>query len=143
MVEVPRMQFLMIDGHGDPNTAEEYKEAVGALYAVAYKIKFASKQKLEKDYTVPPLESLWWAEDMDTFAVSRDKSAWKWTMMIMQPDWITPEVYENAVADVQKKKELPGLQAIRLEPYTEGLAVQILHLGSYDDEGPIIDKMHH
>ena len=143
VVEVPRMQFLMIDGHGDPNTAEEYKEAVEALYAVAYKIKFACKQKLERDYTVPPLEGLWWAENMDTFTVNRDKSTWDWTMMIMQPDWISPTLFGSAVAEVQKKKGLPGLQAIRLESYSEGLAVQILHLGSYDDEGPMLYKMHH
>ena len=142
MVDVPGMQFLMIDGHGDPNTAREYKEAVEALYPVAYKIKFASKQKMEKDYTVPPLEGLWWAEEMDAFAVNRDKSAWDWTMMIMQPDWITPALFNDAVAEVQKKKDLPGLPNIRMEPYSEGLAVQILHLGSYDDEGPILDKMH-
>ena len=143
VVNVPEMQFLMIDGHGNPNTAKKYKEAVEALFGVAYKIKFASKQKLEKDYTVPPLEGLWWADDMDTFTVNQDKDAWDWTMMIMQPEWITPELFENAVADVQKKTGLTGLEAIRMERYTEGLSVQILHIGSYDDEAPVLHKMHH
>ena len=143
VVDVPPMQFLMLDGHGDPNTIQEYKDAVEALYAVAYKLKFLSKRQLEKDYVVPPLEGLWWAEDMDTFSVSRDKSAWDWTMMIMQPEWISGEMFEEAVSQVEKAKNLPALPKLRLEPYHEGLSVQILHLGSYDEEGPALDRMHH
>jgi hypothetical protein len=141
VVEVPEMQFTMIDGHGDPNTAQEYKDAVEALYAVAYKIKFASKRDLDQDYVVPPLEGLWWAEDMTTF-LSRDKSAWDWTMMIMQPDWITQQMVEQAVQQVAKSKELPALGKLWLETYHEGLAVQIMHLGSYDDEGPTLAQLH-
>ena len=141
-VEVPEMQFLMVDGHGDPNTAQAYQDAVEALYAVAYKLKFMSKKQMEKDYVVPPLEGLWWAEDMETFTVKRDKSTWDWTMMIMQPDWITPEMFAQAVAEVQKKKDLPALSKVRLEPYAEGLAVQILHIGSYDDEAPTLERLH-
>ena len=142
-VDVLPMQFLMIDGHGDPNTAQEYKDAVEALYAVAYKLKFLSKRQLEKDYVVPPLEGLWWAEDMDTFSISRDKSAWDWTMMIMQPEWISVEMLEEAVSQVAKAKNPPALPKLRLESYHEGLSVQILHLGSYDDEGPVLNRMHH
>ncbi|MCA9962017.1 MAG: GyrI-like domain-containing protein, partial [Anaerolineales bacterium] len=93
VVTVPAMQFLMVDGHGDPNVAQEYADALETLYAVAYKIKFASKNELDKDYSVPPLEGLWWAADMDTFTTSRDKSQWDWTMMIMQPDWITRDMF--------------------------------------------------
>jgi hypothetical protein len=141
LVEVPEMQFLMIDGHGDPNTAQEYKDAVEALYAVAYKVKFASKKALGQDYTVPPLEGLWWAADMATF-VSRDKSAWDWTMMIMQPDWITAQMVEEAVQQVAKSKDLPALPKLRLGTYHEGLSVQIMHVGSYDDEAPTIAKLH-
>ena len=142
VVEVPEMQFLMIDGHGDPNTEPAYQEAVEALYGVAYKLKFTSKQRLGKDYTVPPLEGLWWAADIDTFTVNLDKSAWDWTMMIMQPEWITPELFAQAVAEVQKSKALPALSIMRLERYAEGLAVQILHIGSYDDEAPTLARMH-
>ncbi len=142
VIEVPEMQFLMVDGHGDPNTELAYQEAVEALYAVAYKLKFMSKQQLEKDYTVPPLEGLWWAADIDTFTVNLDKSAWDWTMMIMQPEWITPELFAQAVAEVQKSKALPALSIMRLERYAEGLAVQILHIGSYDDEAPTLARMH-
>jgi hypothetical protein len=143
VVDVPPMQFLMIDGHGDPNTAQEYKNAVEALYAVSYQLKFMSKKELSKDYVVPPLEGLWWAEDMETFTTKQDKSKWDWTMMIMQPEWITQEMVETAVKQVQKKKNLPALPKLRLETYHEGLSVQILHIGSYDDEGPTIAQMHH
>jgi len=142
VVDVPEMQFVMLDGHGDPNTEPAYQEAVAALYAVAYKLKFMSKKQMEKDYVVPPLEGLWWADDMDTFTVNRDKSAWDWTMMIMQPDWITPELFAQAVAEVQKSKALPALSKMRLERYAEGLSVQILHIGSYDAEAPTLERLH-
>ena len=142
VVDVPAMNFLMIDGHGDPNTAQAYKDAVEALYALAYKIKFISKKEAGRDYVVPPLEGLWWAEDMDTFTVNRDKSAWDWTMMIMTPDWVTKDMFAAALEQVQKAKNLPALSKIRLESYHEGLSVQIMHLGSYDDEGPVLAEMH-
>jgi len=142
VVDVPEMQFLMVDGHGDPNVAQEYVDAVEALYAAAYKIKFMSKKELEKDYVVPPLEGLWWAEDMQTFTTKLDKSAWDWTMMIMQPQWITEGFFEQARAVVQKQKSLPALARLRLESYHEDLSVQIMHIGSYDDEGPTLLRMH-
>jgi len=140
-VDVPEMQFVMVDGHGDPNTTQDYKDAVEALYAVAYKIKFLSKKGLEKDYTVPPLEGLWWAEDMETF-ITRDKSQWDWTMMIMTPDWISAEIFVDAVEQVRKAKDPAALDKVRLERYHEGLSVQIMHIGSYDDEGPVLSQMH-
>jgi hypothetical protein len=143
VVDVPPMQFLMVDGHGDPNVAQAYADAVEALYAVAYKIKFISKRELERDYVVPPLEGLWWAEDMETFAAKRDKGAWDWTMMIMQPEWIAQAVYDQAVEQVARSKDLPALSKLRLETFHEGLAVQIMHVGSFDDEAPTLDRMHH
>jgi hypothetical protein len=142
LVEVPDMQFLMVDGHGDPNSAEEYQQALAALYAVAYKIKFISKKKLERDYVVPPLEGLWWADDMDTFSIKRDKSQWDWTAMIMTPEWITLEIFTDAVTQVRKKKNLAALNKVRMEHYHEGLSVQIMHIGSFDDEAPVLEKMH-
>jgi len=142
VVDVPPMNFLMVDGHGDPNTAQEYQDAVEALYGVAYKLKFTSKKELGKDYVVPPLEGLWWAGDMEAFTTMRDKSAWDWTMMIMQPEWVTQEMVGEAVKQVEKSKDLPALSKIRLETYHEGLSVQIMHVGSYDDEGPTIARMH-
>jgi len=142
IVDVPEMQFLMVDGHGDPNIAPEYQEAVEALYAVAYKLKFNSKKQLGRDYTVPPLEGLWWAEDMASFSTARDKSQWDWTMMIMTPDWITPVMFAEALEQVRKGKNPVALDKVRLERYHEGLSVQIMHIGSYDDEAPTLLKLH-
>ncbi|MBK8930821.1 MAG: GyrI-like domain-containing protein [Chloroflexi bacterium] len=143
LIEVPAMQFLMLDGHGDPNSAPAYQEAVEALYAVAYKLKFASKQQLGRDYTVMPLEGLWWAEDMASFTARRDKSQWDWTMMIMQPEWVTGKMFAQATAVVAQQKALPALAKLRLEPYHEGQSVQIMHIGSYEDEAPTLHKLHH
>jgi hypothetical protein len=140
VIEVPRMQFLMVDGHGDPNTAQGYKDALATLYAVAYKIKFISK-KDGKDYVVPPLEGLWWAETMELFSSRRDKSSWEWTMMIMQPEWITQEMVLNGIHLVQDN-DLAALPFIRFETYEEGLSTQIMHIGSYDDEGPTLMRLH-
>jgi hypothetical protein len=141
LVTVPSMQFLMVDGHGDPNKAPEYTDAVEALYAVSFRLKFLSKSELDKDYVVAPLEGLWWAEDMETFTSIRDKDAWDWTMMIMQPEWITHEAVSAALEQVQKKP-LPALEKLRLEDYAEGLSVQTMHIGAYDDEGPVLSEMH-
>jgi hypothetical protein len=141
VVDVPPMSFLMIDGHGDPNTTPEYQRAVEALYAVAYKLKFMSKKEKGRDFVVPPLEGLWWAEDMAAFT-TRDKSAWDWTMMIMQPEWVTQDMFEVALGQVEKQKDLPALPQLRLEAYHEGRSVQIMHIGSYDAEGPTIAGMH-
>lgn len=143
VVEVPPMDFLMVDGHGDPNVAPEYSAALEALYALAYKLKFNSKKIEGRDYVVPPLEGLWWSEDMDSFTVSRDKSAWDWTMMIMTPGWISEDLFTQSLEQVKRAKDPPALSKLRLEKYHEGLSVQILHVGSYDDEGPILAKLHH
>ena len=142
LLEVPSMRFLMIDGRGDPNTAPAYMEAVQALFSVAYTLKFMSKNDLGRDYVVPPLEGLWWATDMQAFTNKRDKSRWLWTMMIMVPDWIPDEMAAQAQAAAGEKKELPALPKMRCECYDEGLAVQILHIGPYDDEGPVLEQMH-
>lgn len=141
VVDVPPLDFLMVDGEGDPNTAPAYREAVEALYAVSYAVKFASKKELERDYGVAPLEGLWTAADPAAF-VTRAKDAWRWTMMILQPPWITAEIVERAVAATARKKDLPALPLLRFERYHEGLSVQILHIGSYDDEGPTLRRLH-
>ncbi|HEY5695350.1 MAG TPA: GyrI-like domain-containing protein [Candidatus Saccharimonadales bacterium] len=141
ILEVPQMQYLMVDGHGDPNTSQEFKDAIAALYPVAYKLKFASKQKLGKDYTVMPLEGLWWAKDMSTFT-SRDKSQWDFTLMIMQPDWITQEMFNESVQKVAEKDPPVSLAKVRFETLNEGICVQTLHIGSFDDETDILAKMH-
>ena len=141
VVDVPPMQFLMIDGQGDPNTSQVYTDAVEALYAVAYTLKFASKKQLARDFTVMPLEGLWWVEDMSDFS-TKDKDSWLWTAMIMQPDWIDATMVEAAKEAAAKKKDLPALPGLRFERYHEGLAAQILYIGPYADEGPTIARLH-
>lgn len=142
LVEIPEMQFLMIDGMGSPGDSKEYINALGVLYPVTFKAKFLSKAS-GKDYVVPPLEGLWWADNMDDFTDgNRDK--WKWTMMIMQPDWITQEIINEAIELTNEKKlDLPELLLeLKLEKYLEGKAAQIMHIGPYSEEGPTIAKIH-
>jgi hypothetical protein len=141
IVDVPELGFLMIDGHGDPNTAVAYRDAVQALYAVAYAVRAVGKQRLGRVHTVAPLEGLWSAEDLEVFR-TRDKSAWEWTLMIAQPEWTTLEAVDDALVAVQQKKQLPALGLVRFERYTEGRSAQILHIGSYDDEGPALERLH-
>ena len=140
IVEVPKMNFLMIDGSGDPNTAQEYKDAAEALFSLSYTIKFMIKKAKDLDYVVMPLEGLWWADDMSKFA--EDKNLWKWTAMIMQPKQVTEEEVTNAIEEVKKKKKLPALSKIRFESFHEGTAAQIMYFGPFSDEGPTIQKIH-
>ena len=142
LVDVPEMSFLMIDGRGDPNTAQEYQEAVEALYAVSYALKFMVKNsEAAIDYVVMPLEGLWWTEDMTKFS-SDDKDIWKWTAMIMQPEYVTRAFVDEALREVEEKKNPPALSKTRFESYDEGLAVQIMHIGPYSEEAPTIEKLH-
>lgn len=142
LVEVPDLAFLMIDGHGDPNIAAEYAEAVEALYAVAYAAKFIVKRAPDGvDVGVMPLEGLWWTPDMSTFT-TEDKSAWDWTMMIMQPDQVTAHVVERAQATATRKTATGAASRVRLEHFTEGLAAQVMHVGPYATEGPTIQRLH-
>lgn len=147
MVEVPAFRYLTIDGHGDPNVSDAYAEALEALYATSYALKFHSKKELDRDYVVAPLEGLWWAEDMAVFTAgvgaSRGKASWDWSMMISQPDWITTEVITEILEQVAAEKQLPGLAGIRVAEHSEGLSVQILHVGPYDEEGPVLARLHH
>ena len=142
IVDVPEFTFLMVDGQGDPNTAQSYADAIQALYAVAYGLKFSCKTQLEKDFVVAPLEGLWWADSPDAFHRQLDKDSWKWTAMIHMPEWITSELFAAAVEQAEAKKNLPALPLMRLEVYCEGLAVQILHIGPYVEEGPTLLKLH-
>lgn len=137
VVEVPPMSYLMVDGHGDPNTSRAYADALASLYPVAYKLKFLSKREVGRDYVVPPLEGLWWADDMEAFTTGRDKSRWDWTMMILVPGWLGAEHVDAARSAAG---ELPA--QVRLETLEEGMCVQTLHVGPYDDEGPVLKEMH-
>ncbi len=141
IVEVPPLRYLAIDGAGNPNTAGAYARAVEALYSVSYTLKFASKQQLGRDFTVAPLEGLWRAGDPAAF-VTREKDAWRWTMLIAQPEWIGDEMVEHAKAEVTRKKGFPAVPELRPLTLHEGLSVQILHIGPYDDEGPTLARLH-
>jgi hypothetical protein len=142
LVDVQPLTFLMVDGSGDPNVSTAYREAIEALYAVSYSMKFALKRAPGGvDYVVMPLEGLWWADDMNEFVNAR-KAAWKWTAMIAQPDAVTPELFAQAVAEVARKKDLPALSRLRLETFAEGLAAQVLYIGPFQDEEPTIANLH-
>jgi hypothetical protein len=140
LVEVPSMNFLMIDGKGDPNKSPEYQDAMGALYTLAYGLKFALKSQ-GYDHIVPPIEGLWWMENMEEFSLA-NKALWEWTMMIMQPDWISQDWLEKVRKNAKKKKDNPLIDIVRFERYSEGLSVQFLYTGAYDNEAPRIAEMH-
>ncbi|MBB6431581.1 GyrI-like domain-containing protein [Algisphaera agarilytica] len=142
VVDVPAMQYLMVDGGGGPE-AESFKRAIETVYPVAYTLKFMSKNDLGKDYVVPPMEALWWAEDWSVFTTGYDRSRWEWSVMLMTPDWITREMFDAAVEKVAAKKNRPpGLDELRLGTLAEGRCVQTLHLGPFADEGPVLKRMH-
>ena len=141
LVEVPSRPFLMIDGAGDPNTAQEYADAVAALYPLAYGLRAAIKQETGDGYAVMPLEGLWWADDMSRFSVER-KGDWRWTMMICQPDLVTPAMAAGILPEVTTKKKLVSGDKVRLEFYDEGLAAQVMHVGPYAAEEPTIALLH-
>jgi len=139
LVDVPKMQFLMIDGTGSPG-GDAYSTAVQWLYSVIYPIKFIARKTTGKDFVVPPLEGLWWADDMADF-VSGNKGRWKWQMMIVTPDWVSGEMFDEAVAKAAKKLgDAP--KSLRLADFDEGRCVQIMHIGPYADEGPTIARLH-
>ena len=141
-VDIPAMNFLMVDGQGDPDTGEQFGPAVEALYALSYAVKFMVKKgEQQLDYGVMPLEGLWWADDMSAFSVE-DKSSWKWTAMIMQPPPVTAGLVAAATEQVRKKKNPASLPLVRFESFAEGRAVQTLHVGSFEHEGPAIEALH-
>ena len=135
LLDVPPQRFIAIDGRGNPNTAESYRRAVEALYATAYTLK----RSAERDFVVGPLEGLWWAEDMAAFTV-RAKDSWQWTMLIAQPGWIDEDAVGEARESVRRKKKLDA--PVRYLTLAEGRCAQALHIGSYDDEGPLLGRLH-
>jgi hypothetical protein len=142
IVDVPEFSFLMVDGQGDPNTAQSYRDAIEGLYAVAYGLKFMSKKRLAKDFVVAPLEGLWWADDPDKFHRLLDKDSWEWTAMIHIPAWIGQDMFDEACHEASGKKDLPALARMRFEDYREGLSVQVMHIGPYAAEGPTLLRLH-
>ncbi|MCX7710016.1 MAG: GyrI-like domain-containing protein [Clostridia bacterium] len=142
LVQVPKLQYIMIDGEGNPNTSEEFKAAVQALFSTSYTLKFSLKKAgQDGDYAVMPLQGLWWTEDMAEFSVL-NKDVWKWTLMILQPDHITEELFKQAVDEVERKKKIASARRLRFETFEEGLCAQIMHLGPYSAEEPTIEKLH-
>jgi hypothetical protein len=141
VIEVPAMNFVMIDGAGDPNKSQEYQDAVEALYSISYAIKFMVKKEKSIDYGVMPLEGLWWADDMTRFTIN-NKDIWKWIAMIMQPEYVSEELFNQALGQVEKKKSLPSLSKARFQSFQEGLSVQTMYIGPFTEEGPTIKKLH-
>ena len=141
IVDVPPMNFLMVDGAGDPNTSQAYRDALEALYAMAYTLKFASKKADGVSYKVAPLEGLWWSDDMNAFPTGA-KDTWSWTMMIAQPSIVTPAWVEQAKEEVRRKKAPVALPLVRFGPFHEGLSAQIMHIGPYATEAPTIQQLH-
>lgn len=142
IVEIPDLQYVMIDGSGDPNTSPAFAEAITTLYPVGYALKFHSKRELGRDYVVPPLEGLWWADDMAVFTADRDKSQWDWTLMLMVPDWLERDLVASVMEQVRAQKKLPRLDDLRFESLAEARCVQTLHVGSFDDEAAVLARLH-
>ena len=142
LVKVPSMNYLEIDGQGDPNSNPLFDASIQALYSLAYTLKFALKDEIGKDYTVMPLEGLWWAEDMSKFSIER-KDEWLWTSMIMQPELIRKDLVIEAIEIAKKKKNLPAIDKLRFESFCENKSAQIMHIGPFSEEGPTIEKLHH
>jgi hypothetical protein len=140
IVDVPPMNFLMLDGSGDPNTSRDYQDGMEALYSTAYTLKFTFKKQRGIDYPVMALEGLWWVDDLSRFSYD-DKSNWQWTMMMMQPDVVTEASLKEAVAQLKDKKDLRALPKIRLERYHEGLSAQIMHVGPFSEEPATIARL--
>ena len=142
IVDVPKMNFLMVDGEGDPNTSQAFQDAIEALYPVSYALKFMIKKgEIGIDYGVLPLEGLWWADDMSSFSVE-NKEGWKWTLMIMQPDLVVGEMVKQAINQVHLKKDPVALPLLRYEAFEEGRAAQTMHIGPFSEEGPTIERVH-
>ena len=140
-IEIPAMNFLMVDGAGDPNTSKTYSDAIQALYSVAYTLKFTLKKELQIDYPVMALEGLWWSENMASFTTGT-KDNWFWTMMISTPEFVTPQMVNSACQGASKKKSLPALNQVRFEPFTEGFSAQLMHTGPYNAEAANIQLLH-
>lgn len=141
LVEVPKLQYLMLDGTGDPNNTVEYQPKVETLFSLAYTLKFMLKKAGTLDYGVTSLEGLWWVEDYSQFSLA-DRTNWLWTLLILQPKQVTPAHLAEAAAEVERKKGLEMVQQVRLESLEEGPAAQIMHLGPYSAEEPTVKRLH-
>ncbi len=144
IVMVPSMNFLAVHGQGDPNEENgAYKQALELLYAVAYTIKMSKmgKHKLEGyfDYVVPPLEGLWWQEGIHGVDYARKKD-FQWISLIRLPEFVTKEVFDWAIQEATEKKQ-QDFSKVEFYPWVEGLCVQCMHMGPYDDEPTTVAAM--
>lgn len=139
-VDVPVMNYLMVEGTGAPD-GPEAMAAIETLYPVAYTLKFSVKKEREIDFGVMGLEGLWWSDDMADFSENR-RDRWRWTYMILQPDFITAEMVKQAVEDVRRKKNPAAIDRIKFAELAEGKAAQIMHIGPYSTEASNIEKLH-
>jgi hypothetical protein len=140
-VQVPDMAFAQVSGAGDPNTSQAFADAIQALYSVSYTLRFGLKRETGLVYRVGPLEALWWADDSADLPLAR-KEDWHWTVLVAQPDEVTPEWFDRACREAGAKRDLPALDRIRLGRFEEGLAAQVLHVGPYATEEPTIVALH-
>ena len=146
IIDVPEMIYMMVDGEGDPNTSKDYKNAMEILYGLSYTIKMSVKKNEQPEgyyeYTIFPLEGLWWSvEDIFKNYKVTDKNKFKWTSMIRQPEFVTKEVYDWALDKLKAKKPNLDYSKVRYEKFKEGLCAQLMHIGSYDNEGPSVKKL--
>lgn len=140
-VDIPVMNYLMIDGEGRPGN-ENFQNAIEALYPLSYTLKFMIKKgEIGIDYGVLPLEGLWWADDMSAFTEDK-KDRWKWTLMIMQPVLITEAMVQTAIESVKAKKNPIALPLVRFTSFDEGKVAQTLHVGPFSEEGPTVECVH-
>jgi hypothetical protein len=145
VVDVPDLNFVMVDGAIEPGkgpgTSPLFQENMQALYGAAYTLKFAIKLRQQDpvDYPVMALEGLWWVED-GQFDIQQPGN-WKYTVMILQPDLITPELFEAALLQLRKKKPSPAIDRLRLERFHEGPSIQGLHIGPYSTEPATVARM--
>ncbi|HME50844.1 MAG TPA: GyrI-like domain-containing protein [Candidatus Lokiarchaeia archaeon] len=142
IVDVPEMKFFMIDGQGDPNTAQEFKDAIATLFPLSYGVKMPFKKNHpDLDYIVPPLEGLWFMEDMAAFSMA-SKDLWLWTLMMRVPDFVPDDEAISVIEKVMATKHPPAIDKVRFERYNEGKCMQIMYVGPFDAEPPAIQKMH-
>lgn len=145
LVDVPQFNFITLRGAiesgYEPGNSPAFQQATEALYGLAYSLKFMSKQRPENpiDYPVMPLEGLWWVEDGKFDITIKDN--WHWQLMINQPQHITPEMFQEAIQQLGKKRDNPDLHRARLQPFHEGLSVQIMHIGPYSTEPATVARM--
>lgn len=141
LIDVPKRRFLMIDGSGKPESATAFQDAIGALYSVAYTLKFARKKETGDTFVVPPLEALWWTGDHDYIDLADDNQEWRWRLMLAVPEDFSKLEIEAAREEAQRKHPNPALRKLHVKEFSEGLCVQVMHVGPYSAERPTIDRM--